>query len=438
MDAQTPMSVSSRFEQRESQDFTLSRHDDGFASKRISSRNTPFSIASFETIGTAPEVSEALVVHMYPHQNSSIVIVNQSKKSTEASGSTIDETQARELPASPPRITRTNPGGGMVTPPQQIASDEVDSPLRNPRPPPQPPTYPPTINFIPATPSGTTPAEERPAQPSPRRRPSIVRRALSRRRHSVDYPPTSTKLPGLLTRTLSLSKQGRYLLGATTAGGDGDVADFANREMAQFTDEDKLHPYWRPQWPKEEGDGDYKNHEHSFEDDVHLHTVVNNGSRMPKRSLSARMKRTFAIMPIRDDQYPVGNMPSPERRTIRRTPSGSLRVMRRRASADSTRRRASLLDGTSPSPVEGARYRFWQSQIVRRRPSQKRLRRFSISSRFEEMQNLPRVLSERRREKRSQQLRQMISGPKEVRHGVDEVIKTMSTKDQPYDSRALI
>jgi hypothetical protein len=50
-------------------------------------------------------------------------------------------------------------------------------------------------------------------------------------------------------------------------------------------------------------------------------------------------------------------------------------------------------------------------------------RRFSIGSKLEEIQNIPQKISERRREKRSQRLRQMISGPKEVRDGVGEVIR---------------
>jgi hypothetical protein len=44
--------------------------------------------------------------------------------------------------------------------------------------------------------------------------------------------------------------------------------------------------------------------------------------------------------------------------------------------------------------------------------------------------NFPRRLSERRREKRTQELRRMISGPKEVRDGVGDVIKRNTWRDR--------
>jgi hypothetical protein len=44
--------------------------------------------------------------------------------------------------------------------------------------------------------------------------------------------------------------------------------------------------------------------------------------------------------------------------------------------------------------------------------------------------NFPRRLSERRREKRTQELRGKISGPKEVRDGVGDVIRRNSWKDR--------
>ncbi|PNY29868.1 Uncharacterized protein TCAP_00218 [Tolypocladium capitatum] len=432
---QSPISISGLFEREETQDFlSMGRHDDATSSKRYSSRNTPFSFASFETTGTVPEVSEALAVQMYPHQNSSILVVNHSAKPSEPSDTSNKEVDDRKS-LGPPRITTTSPDGGPVTPPQQNGSlDEVESPLRNPRPPPQPPTHPPAIHFIPATPSGVTPADERLAKlgnyyeatgEKPLRRPSIVRRALGRRRHSIDYPPTSSKPPGFLTRTFSLSRNVAYFPAAASGKGD------------KPTDQDKLHPFWRPQWSNDERsecDGNWSHSYHDAEDEVYRYPPVDNRPRMPKRSLSARMKRTFAIMPIRDDEYyPADDMHGPERRTIRRTPSGNLRVIRRRASAESLMRH-----GPSAASDEGIRRGFWRGHSLRRRSSKEKMRRSSISSRLEGIQDLPRRLSERRREKRTQELRQMISGPTEVRDGVEEVIKPMGARNRRYDSSALI
>lgn len=450
---QSPVSISSRFEREDTHEFlSLGRHDDAASSKRYSSRNTPFSIASFETTGTAPELSEALAVHMYPHQNSSVLVVNHSAKPSESSDTSSKEAEAKES-SGPPQITTVNPDGRPVTPPQQHGySDKVESPLRNPRPPPQPPTNPPSINFIPATPSGVTPADEKLVQlgnyyeatgEKPPRRPSIVRRVLSRRRHSIDYPPTASKPPGFLTRTFSLSRNVRYTSVAATGKRFNPDKDLAYPQKEDTpADQDRLHPFWRPQWSDDERfecDGNCSHSDHDTEDEVYRYPPVDNRPRMPKRSLSARMKRTFAIMPIRDDEYyPADNMHGPERRTIRRTPSGNLRVMRRRASAESFRKRESMRQGPSAASDEGMRRSFWRGHSLRRRSSKEKVRRSSISSRLEGIQDLPRRLSERRREKRTQELRQMISGPTEVRDGVEEVIKPMSARNRRYDSSAFI
>ncbi|UNI20718.1 hypothetical protein JDV02_006783 [Purpureocillium takamizusanense] len=450
-DVHSPVS-NHRFDKGDGHDFlSLGKPDDGGSSKRYSSRNTPFSIASFETSGTAPEVSEALAVHMYPHQNSSVVMVHHSAKPSEASDSTSKETTAEETP-DVPKIMTTSPDGGLATPPQQRGStDEVDSPLRNPRPPPQPPKHPPAINFIPATPSGLTPAEERLAQlgnfyeatgDKPPRRPSLVRRAFSRRRHSIDYPPTALKAPGFLTRTFSMSRVTRRDWPAANEGKNSDAMSMYPQEEDKPSEEDKLHPYWRPLWPTSDGlecDGSCEEHGHDHEDEIYRYPLVDNRPRIPARSLSAKMKRTFAIFPARDDAYfSVDSLEGPERRTIRRTPSGNLRVMRRRSSGNPLRRSESLLDRALHKSLEGSRLPFWRSRSLQRRASKDKLRRASsISSRLEGIQNLPRLLSERRRERRTRELRQMISGPKEVRDGVDEVIKPMSARHRQYDSNTM-
>ena len=45
------------------------------------------------------------------------------------------------------------------------------------------------------------------------------------------------------------------------------------------------------------------------------------------------------------------------------------------------------------------------------------------------LHNLPRMISERQREKRSRELRDKISGPREVRDGVGDVIKKNPYRD---------
>ncbi|KAK2019324.1 hypothetical protein LZ32DRAFT_520087 [Colletotrichum eremochloae] len=400
---------------------------DPFFGKRLSVQNTPFSAASVTTSGTAPEVSEAKAVSLYPHQNSSVLVVNHSNKPSECSDASQTD---RELPQSPPRpaIITTGPDGkGPVTPPHPPHTmDDVDSPLRNPRAaPPVPPVIPPAIQFIPATPSGLTPNHERQrnmgnyfeamADEQPQRGGSIVRRVLARRRNSERYPPKSGR-PGLLTRTFSLTRRGSSSKSHSSMEGPCSCSDCE----APPPEDDRLHPHWRPAYADEEDVW-----EREMEDEpisqVYRYPPIDNRP-TPRRRISARMKKTFAILPNRDegDFSLAETRDEPDRRTIRRTDSGNLRVMRRRSSLDSLR-------DQSANPI------YYMSTATQRDNKEeagpKRRRRFSISGTLEGLQNLPRQMNERKREKRTQELRQKISGPREVRDGVGDVIRRSTYRD---------
>ncbi|KFA75632.1 hypothetical protein S40288_05919 [Stachybotrys chartarum IBT 40288] len=427
----------------------IDHHDDAVSSKKYSSRNTPFSTLSFETSGTAPEVSEAMAVQMYPHQNTSVLMVDHSSRPTDASDAT--PKRATEIPAGQPKITMTAPDEQEpVTPPQpRFLLDEVDSPLRNPRAPPQPPAIPPAINFIPATPSGLTPAHDKAAlmgnyfetmDEKPARRPSLVRRAFSRqRRMSLEYPPSASKPPGFLTRTFSLSRNVRRGSDASLAAPKPDMEGHMTYPQAEDrpAEEHKLHPFWRPVWADDtfdDFDGGYARDDH--DDMVYRYPPIDNRPPLSKRSLSQKMKRTFAILPVMDDDeyYPADDWQGPERRTIRRTPSGNLRVVRHSLSAESLRRRRSLFDWSynvqDGSPLRG----FLQGYRVQRRVSKERRRRFSLAI-VDDIQNIPRRLSDRRRERRNEELRAKISGPKAVRDGVEDMLRTTSTRESRHDGR---
>ncbi|KAM0420845.1 hypothetical protein ACHAPT_011375 [Fusarium lateritium] len=411
------------------------RHDDFLSVKGYGPQNTPFSLASVDTNGTNPVVSEALAVQMYPHQNSSLLMVDHSTKPSES----LDEDQKEDTELEVPLPTDSSEEAPVTPPQTQFSFYDIDSPLRNPRAPPEPPSHPPAINFIPATPSGSTPAHEKMVQmgnyfealgEKPPRRPSMVRRAFSRhRRHSVDYGPSTSKAQSFLARRLSLSR---------TRHGKG-MPDMEREPAYPSPDdspaeENKLHPFWRPQWSSEDSDEDgYDDDGIRFSDDpvqqVYRYPPVDNRPKGLERSFSSRMKRTFAVLPPREDSYYTSyDWPTTERRTIGRTPSGNLRVMRHRASLDSLRhtyhddpRPHSALDGDGKRP-------FWRANSIHRRANKER-RRLSLGSRLEEIHNLPRKISEKRREKRSRELRQKISGPKEVRDGVGEVIRSSAARD---------
>lgn len=430
-----------RFEDDDAHDvLNAERHDDGLSPRKIPSRNTPFSVASQDTSCTVPELSEALAVHMYSHQNSSVLMVNYSRPPSDAFESAQSEKEAYQPTAEVvPKITTTGPNPqAPVTPPQrQFAFNDVDSPLRNPRAPPQPPRHPPEINFIPATPSGMTPAQEKTAQlgnyfetevDRPPQRPSLVKRALSRRRYSVDHPPTVSKMPGFLIRSLSLSRNDhKSREGISNERSNLDMEESPKYPKADDmpVEQDKLHPFWRPQLPDDQGNDELAPRPRGrsgYGDEIPRPPPVGKRTQVRNRSLSTRARKVFAVLPAPEEKrHTVNYIHEPERRTIRRTPSGNLRVMRHRASAESLTGPISLHGKTQPT--HESRRGFWRSPSLSRRVSQDGPRRFSIGSTLEDIQQIPQFLSERRRERRSQQLRQKISGPREVRDGVGDVIR---------------
>jgi hypothetical protein len=428
----------------------VDHNGDPFFGKRLTAHNTPFSQASVETNGThsAADIVEAMAVNIYPHQNKSVLMVHHMSKPVnlanerqEKSSSLAEPPAATSTTSGNPVITTSGPDGGPVTPPQpQFSMDDVDSPLRNPRAPPEPPA----IKFIPATPSGLTPAAEKEKMlgnyfEETQKRPSMVRRALSLRKNSDNVIP---RRPGFLARTLSLSKATR---GDTTETPDPEKHKIATPPQYPTADdsppeESKLHPFWRPAYEHDMNVDDtvydIREPEGAHQDDYYPPAPL-------RRRLSERMRRTFSILPLEDDDhYLTTDRRSPERRTIKRTPSGNLRVMPHRSSFSSVRWSGLYLrDGGEERPStapEDFNRRLWG---VEKRVDARGRRLFpGWQEKLEPYrpQNLQRRLSEHRRQKRTEALRQKISGPREVRDGVGEVIKRNSYKGPSYQSGSQI
>ena len=425
---------------------------DQFFGRRLSSQNTPFSLASMDTCGTAHEVSEALAVNIYAHQNTSVLMVDHgsSKPSQDSQIEIFRDTGALEVLGSaaqpPPTITTTAPeSDGPATPPQQQhAEDDVHySPLRNPRSPPEPPAEPPAIKFIPATPSGATPAHERQylmgnyfeeMQPKPKRSVSFVRKVLPRRRHSESA--SSSSRPTFLNRTLSLSRGVRKVTqpSASETRGGGNALPDTEYPTAEDSpaDEHMLHPFWQPAYFDYGSDTDSSS---SSEDDadfnrdgyyerVYRYPPVDN---RPRRSFSQRLKRTFAVLPQDEDvdrPFFDSGSSGTERRTIERTQSGNLRVVKRRRSLEEIgecpqhdARPYTAPDSPDPTPS------FWRGYRKGNQAGTNDEERRGFLPILGKIGSLPRRLSERRREKRTTELRRKISGPREVRDGVGEMVQ---------------
>ena len=436
--------------------------------KRLSAHNTPFSAASVDTTGTShAEVSEAMAVSIYPHHSKSVVLVDNTARPSE--NSSLDQTRPPEQRAVPANATAAN-GDASVTPPQQLSMNDVDSPLRNPRAPPKPPV----INLIPATPSGLTPSIEKEKQlgnyyemteEKPKRSLSLLRRALSRRR-KTGRDPSPARPVGLLTRTFSLSRNIRK---RSDDWMDGDVDGRPGRRRRSTfddepADETRLHPFWRPAYAGDESPDTSDDEEYPPDDRTYRYPPIDNRPSLPRRSLSARIKRTFAILPLQDDRYdeyyPAVEHDPLDRRTIRRTPSGNLRVTKRRRSMEFLARgqpgdappdAAPEQSAEHPGGVDSERpaVRLWRSlSVSRARPSSSRgpsgrghggggggggeeeeIEWGGLLPGWSDKINLHRRLSERRRERRMQELRRNISGPTEVRDGVDDVVRGTARGD---------
>lgn len=419
----------------ESQDNHRRTCDTLLGSPLLSTHATPFSQASVETNATAAEISQAMAVSIVPHQNSSVLMVNH-RPSESSDGDRRSQGLERQ---EQPTITTTEVSGAYdeepATPQAQrpLSLSYLDSPLRNPRAPPEPPV----LAFIPATPSGLTPADERPRllgnfydETEPDEKPSrgleMVRRALGKRRHSYGPSPSRDIRPGFLTRTLSLSKNIRKHTDEDAEIEQDDRAIYGG----ELRDESRLHPDWRPShYPGfygDDGDGVYDTDDGAEEEAIR-YPPIDNRPRPPKRSLSERMKRTFAILPLQDYEDEYIHDSGPERRTIRRTPSGNLRVVKHRGSVGSLRKQK-----RRPSTAPDSRRPFFPRSFSLGKgrrgdrdsdtdsQSNGLRRTWSLT---QSVQGIPRRFSEKRREKRSNELRQKISRPRDVRDGVDDVIR---------------
>ncbi|MCJ1281157.1 hypothetical protein MMC26_000475 [Xylographa opegraphella] len=174
---------------------------------------TPFSMASINssTPGTL-EVSEATAVNIYPHNNRSILLVQQLAR-WNADGH------------EPSPILPENANFTLTHPPEQVSADlpprSTHSPLRHPRAPPQPPN----LKIVPPTPTAMIEADHHLGHSSPdavsASRFAKVRRALSARRYSESF----------VSPLRSFSKRHTTIASRRTTTADPDS---------------KLSPFWRP------------------------------------------------------------------------------------------------------------------------------------------------------------------------------------------------
>jgi hypothetical protein len=234
---------------RVSFDRSTNRTEEHGAARHLFASTTPFSQLS----DTPVEFSEATAVSIFPHNNHSLLVVQQGTRVSsmtpeprqlihQAFLSLNDNREARSTP-TPPFVDAQGKSDEFSqqptwtlepsTPPMQIELPQhggVDSPLKNPRAPPEPPK----IMFIPPTPAEELERQLVPGPPTrsdshPQRRLSLVQRA---RRYSDNLLPT------LLSR--ATNNRGRYT-------SDSRRGSHRSPQVPTVNDEDgTLHPFWRP------------------------------------------------------------------------------------------------------------------------------------------------------------------------------------------------
>lgn len=227
------------------------RSDEHAMARHLFAQTTPFSQFS----DTPIEVSEATAVSIFPHNNHSLLVVQQVSRVNSLGTEPHQLGDHANLTAQNLRDLQSTPTPPFVdasedhldnhqrqptltfepsTPPMQITLPQpsgVDSPLKNPRPPPEPPK----IMFIPPTPAEELERQLVPGPPKrsdshPQRRLSLVQRA---RRYSDNL------ISPLLARTSSTR-------GKSNSGSHSRRAH-SNPRVPTVNDEDgTLHPFWRP------------------------------------------------------------------------------------------------------------------------------------------------------------------------------------------------
>jgi hypothetical protein len=239
-------------------DISASRTEEHAMARHLYSQSTPFSQMS-DTV----EVTEATAVSIYPHNNNSLLVVQQVPRASSMKSEKLQSTAGAQLALQNHHDLRTTPTPPFLdasevfengdesddeplpqptlivepsTPPMQIEllqPSGVDSPLKNPRAPPEPPK----INFIPPTPMEELEKQLVPGPPGPPERSdshpqprvSILQRA---RRYSDNL------ISPLLART-SINR--------TRYNSESNSHTHHNPRVPTATDQDgTLHPFWRP------------------------------------------------------------------------------------------------------------------------------------------------------------------------------------------------
>ncbi|KAJ9636377.1 hypothetical protein H2199_008052 [Coniosporium tulheliwenetii] len=250
---------------RISLDRSTVRTEEHAMARHVYTSSTPFSqISDLHDL----EVSEATAVSIFPHNNHSLLVVQQVAKPSSASVSNSNSTSLSRhnahYPSSHPStelIGRTEPSGQQLldgplltiepsTPPDRNTEIfAVDSPLKNPRKPPPPPAF----KIIPPTPADELdrqlaaplpPSRDRSCSPNRTVSGPPVARRLSVLQRARRY--SDTFIAPLLSRNGSLSDRWSAVTASGSRNGKTVRRVPSVGDEGQDPRDNKLHPFWRP------------------------------------------------------------------------------------------------------------------------------------------------------------------------------------------------
>ena len=213
---------------RSSDRFSL-RIEEHAMARHLYPQGTPFSHITDSQ--DALEVSEATAVSIFPHNNNSLLVVQQMTRS-------IPNARRDIISTLPSKSAQPEINLLPATPPESSQQGLPNIPLENPRKPPEPPAF----QVIPPTPCQepdhipiVRPApDETPT--SPPRRLSLIKRA---RRYSDSF------IQPILTQAITT----RRIASQQPSGGTGTATE---------NQKNKLHPFWRPRgfWDEFDSESD--------------------------------------------------------------------------------------------------------------------------------------------------------------------------------------
>ncbi|KAI1000561.1 hypothetical protein K3495_g7636 [Podosphaera aphanis] len=266
---------------------------DSIQENRLSSQITPFSQISNETTGTVAEVSEALAISLFPHQNKSLVLV-QNRQSPELplSTSTFKPRRGND-PVTSKTIHRNTSAISPIIPIQNISPTvALNSPFSNPRDPPKPPMQEQIGRLSPnhvESLENLLPIYAK----LPGRSKSLIRPKKSQSASDVAQPF------GFIRRTLSASfrPKGHAETTLNTPSKRRVISDLYPPTKDNLPHNNKLHPFWRPAkfWDSLDDNGLYRGNKLFSPEKLSI---------LPKRTKSEQLKRRIKVLPPDDCDGP--------------------------------------------------------------------------------------------------------------------------------------